>query len=185
VKRVRPGGELGDVVEAARAGDRLAFEQLLERDAPVAYRAALAVLRSPPDAEDALQEAALHAWQRLPQLRDPVGWTPWFRRIAVRTALDRARRAYRSREVTLGSGTLDQIPDPASGADQRVALLAAFGQLSPEDRAILGLRLGADLPVAEVAEALGLRLGTAKARLHRAMGRLRALLHEPGGPGGA
>ena len=181
---MRPGGELGDLVEAARAGDRLAFEQLLERDAPIAYRAALAVLRSPSDAEDAVQEAALRAWERLPQLRDPAGWTAWFRRIAVRSALDHARRGHRSRELVLDSWTATST-DPAPAADERVTLLAAIGSLSADDRAILGLRFAADLQVADVADALGIRLGTAKARLHRALGRLRDLLGEEGQTDGA
>jgi RNA polymerase sigma-70 factor, ECF subfamily len=179
VERVRPGGELDDLVEAARAGDRLAFEQLLERDAPIAYRAALAVLRSPTDAEDALQEATLRAWERLPQLREAAGWTPWFRRIAVRTAIDHARRGYHSREVPLGPEAAAG-PDPSSAADERMTLLAAIGSLPADDRAIVGLRYGADLQVADVADALDIRLGTAKARLHRALGRLRAALGEEG-----
>jgi RNA polymerase sigma factor (sigma-70 family) len=178
VDRVRPGGELGDLVEAAQAGDHLAFEQLLERDAPIAYRAALAMLRSPTDAEDAMQEAALRAWERLPQLREPDAWTAWFRRIAVRTAFDHARRGYRSRELVLDLEVAGDDPTPA--ADERLGLLAAMGSLSPDDRAILGLRFGADLQVADVADALGMRLGTAKARLHRALGRLRMALSEAG-----
>jgi RNA polymerase sigma-70 factor (ECF subfamily) len=184
VVRVRPGGELDDLVEAARAGDRLAFEQLLERDAPIAYRAALAVLRSPTDAEDALQEAVLRAWQRLPQLRDPAGWTAWFRRIAVRAAIDHARRGYHVREVILDPEAAPSA-DPLAAAADHVTLLDAIGSLPPDDRAILGLRYAADLGVADVADALGIRLGTAKARLHRALGRLRVALGEEGQAHGA
>jgi RNA polymerase sigma-70 factor (ECF subfamily) len=184
VVRVRPGGELDDLVEAARAGDRLAFEQLLERDAPIAYRAALAVLRSPTDAEDALQEATFRAWERLPQLRDAATWTPWFRRIAIRAAIDHARRGYHRREVNLDPGVATEA-DSTADADERLTLLAAIGLLPPDDRAILGLRYAADLQVADVADALGIRLGTAKARLHRALGRLRAALGEKGGTDGA
>ncbi len=128
VVRVRPGGELDELVEAARAGDRLAFEQLLERDAPIAYRAALAVLRSPTDAEDALQEATLRAWQRLPQLRDPTGWTAWFRRIAVRAAIDHARRGYHAREVILEPEAAPTA-DPSAAAAEHITLLIAIGSL--------------------------------------------------------
>jgi RNA polymerase sigma-70 factor, ECF subfamily len=184
VVRVRPGGELDELVEAARAGDRRAFEQLLERDAPIAYRAALAVLRSPTDAEDALQEATLRAWQRLPQLRDPTGWTAWFRRIAVRTAIDHARRGYHAREVIL-EPELAPTADPSAAAAEHVTLLTAIGSLPADDRTILGLRYAADLGVADVADALGIRLGTAKARLHRALARLRVALGEEGQTDGA
>lgn len=175
------GGELGELVEAATAGDRGAFEQLFERDAPVAYRAALAVLHSPHDAEDAIQDAALRAWERLPQLRDPAGWSGWFQRIAIRAALDRARRGPRARELTISTDLDRAGPDPAPVSDDRLTLLEAMGRLSADDRAILGLRFGADLEVPDLAAVLGIRLGTAKARLHRALARLRAILAEPEG----
>jgi RNA polymerase sigma-70 factor, ECF subfamily len=173
------GGELGELVEAAMTGDRAAFEQLFERDAPVAYRAVLAVLHSPHDAEDAIQEAAMRAWERLPQLRDPAGWSAWFHRIAVRAAIDRARRGPRVRELTVSTDLGEVTPDPASASDERLTLLEAIGRLSVDDRAILGLRFGADLEVPDLAQVLGIRLGTAKARLHRALARLRVILAEP------
>jgi RNA polymerase sigma factor (sigma-70 family) len=177
--RVSHGGQLGHLVEAATAGDRAAFEMLLLRDAPIAYRAALAVLHSPHDAEDALQEAALRAWQRLPQLRDSAGWSAWFHRIAVHAAIDHVRRGRGSRALPLPPDFGLALPDPMRATDDRLTLLEAVGRLSVDDRAILGLRFGADLEVPNLAQVLGIRLGTAKARLHRALARLRAILAEP------
>ena len=58
----------------------------------------------------------------------------------------------------------------------RLELLAAFDRLGPEDRAILALRFYADLEIPDAAAALGIPLGTAKSRLHRALGRLREQL---------
>jgi DNA-directed RNA polymerase specialized sigma24 family protein len=94
-------GELEELVREAAAGDRSAFASLMEPHMSAAYRAALAVLGSPDDAREAVQEAALRAWQRLPQLRDASAFPAWFRRIVTRAALDVSRRAYRVRELTL------------------------------------------------------------------------------------
>ncbi len=177
---MRPGGELGQLVDAAKAGDRFAFARLVERDAPGAYRAALAVLRSAEDAQDATQEATLRAWQRLPDLREASSWPAWYRRIAVRTAIDMARRRRASGDLLARSPSAEDEPDPGPAADERMTILGALARLSADDRAVLGLRFGADLEVPDLAATLGIRLGTAKARLHRALRRLETELTKHG-----
>jgi RNA polymerase sigma factor (sigma-70 family) len=172
-----PGsGELDEMITAAIRGDRSAFACLLEREGPTAYRAALAILRSPDGARDAVQEAAIRAWEGLSDLRAASAWPTWFRRIAIRAALDESRRARSSREVTMPLDLRASHPDPAPAIEERVSILMALERLPPGDRAILGLRFGADLTVPDIATALDLRLGTAKARLNRALVRLRAEL---------
>lgn len=169
-------GELEELVREAAAGDRSAFASLMEPHMSAAYRAALAVLGSPDDAREAVQEAALRAWQRLPQLRDAAAFPAWFRRIATRAALDMSRRAYRVRELTLAAPNELFYEDPAPHTDDSVAVLAALARLSHDERALLGLRYGADLTVPDAAAALGINEGTAKARLHRALKKVRAEL---------
>lgn len=175
---MRSDGQLPELIDAAMAGDRMAFSDLIERDGPLAYRAALAVLGSAEDARDAVQNASLRAWQRLPDLREPSAWPSWYRRIAVRAAIDYARQRHRGREVSLPAHLDGQHPDPAPASDERLTILAALSRLSLDDRAVLGLRFGADLEVPDIAATLGIRLGTAKARLHRALRRLRTALGE-------
>jgi RNA polymerase sigma factor (sigma-70 family) len=63
--------------------------------------------------------------------------------------------------------------EPSVDTADRLELIAAFDRLSPDDRAILALRFYADLEIPDAAAALGIPLGTAKSRLHRALGRLR------------
>jgi RNA polymerase sigma-70 factor (ECF subfamily) len=92
-----------ELVLAAKAGDSYAFEQLLDAEMQFAYRAALAVLRSPDEAQDALQDAAVRAWVGLPGLRDPLAWRAWFRRIVVRASLDRAQNGRQRHEIPLTS----------------------------------------------------------------------------------
>ena len=167
-----------ELVLAARLGDEVAFARLIEAEAPRTYRAVLAVLRSPEDAQEVMQDASIRAWRQLRGLRDAESWPAWFRRIAVRQALDRAGQQSRRRlrEISLGSGEGEPTHDPSSGWAERAAVMAALRLLANEDRALLGLRFGADLAVPDVAAALGIPLGTAKSRLHRALRRLAAAM---------
>jgi RNA polymerase sigma-70 factor (ECF subfamily) len=170
--------EIAELVSDALAGDRSAFACLLERETPSAYRAALAILRSPEEARDVVQEASVRAWQELPRLRRADAWPAWFRRITVRQALDERRHARHTRESqSIADAWLDAA-DPTVNIDETITLLAGFSRLRPEDRAILALRFHLDLTVPDVAEALGMRVGTAKARIHRAIARLRAELRD-------
>jgi RNA polymerase sigma-70 factor (ECF subfamily) len=161
---------------AARGGDEEAFARLVDLEAPAAYRLALSIVRSPAEAEDAVQDAFVQAWRRIDSLHDPDRWSAWFRRLLVRCALEHARRRHLIREVDLEFAVdvprLEPSPHPA----EWLALISAFDRLDPSDRAILSLRFFADLDMEDVATALGVPLGTAKSRLHRSLGRLRERL---------
>ena len=167
-----------EIVTAARRGSRPAFETIVEMETTTAYRLAFAILGSHADAEDAAQDAFVRAWRDLPTLRDPGRWPAWFRRLVVRSALDLAKRRRRRAEITLdpaAQGAFDPPgPDAIGPAASRHDLLQALARLSADDRALIALRFAADLEVPDVAAALGIPLGTAKSRLHRAMARLRA-----------
>ncbi len=68
--------------------------------------------------------------------------------------------------------------EPSVHPTDRIELMRAFDLLPPDDRAVLSLRFFADLEVSDVAVALGIPLGTAKSRLHRALGRLRSHMRQ-------
>ncbi len=163
----------GQLALAARDGDAAAFTAIVETETPGAYRLALAILRSPGEAEEAVQEAFLRAWRDLGHLREIDSWSAWFRRLIVRSALDQVRHRPRVRQVALDVAADVPGRESAVPAADRLALLAAYDRLRPEERSILALRFFADLEVPDVAAALGIPLGTAKSRLHRAIGRLR------------
>jgi RNA polymerase sigma-70 factor (ECF subfamily) len=162
-----------DLVIAARAGDGDAFMDLVQLETPEAFRLSLAILRHPFDAEDALQEAFVCAWRELPGLRDAERWSAWFRRITVNAAIDTGRRKKAHRIVALGFHEPPPTADSSAGLADRDEVSQAMGHLDANDRALLALRFGHDLELPDVAAALGIPLGTAKSRLHRALGRLR------------
>ena len=163
----------GNVVLAARSGDATAFAALVHAETPAAYRLALSIVRSPAEAEDAVQEAFLRAWRDIGSLREADRWPAWFRRLIVRSALDQTRRRPRVREVDLDLAFNVPRLEPSVHPADRLELIAAFDRLAPDDRAILALRFYQDLEIPDAAAALGIPLGTAKSRLHRAIGRLR------------
>lgn len=162
-----------DLVSAAKAGDGDAFMDLVQIETPDAFRLSLAILRHPFDAEDVLQEAFVRAWREIPGLRDVDRWRAWFRRIVVNAAIDTARRKKAMRVVPLAFHEPPPMADSSVGLAARDQVSQAMGHLDANDRALLALRFGHDLELPDVAAALGIPLGTAKSRLHRALGRMR------------
>src|ERR1700751_85843 len=84
--------EISELVERARAGDRRAYGELVERFQPTVYAVALARLRNPAEAQELAQEVFLHGMKKLAQLRDPQCFAGWLRQITVRMAINRLTR---------------------------------------------------------------------------------------------
>jgi RNA polymerase sigma factor (sigma-70 family) len=174
---------LEDLVMAAQRGDRLAFTKLARHEGDRAFRLAYAIVGSRPDAEDVVQDSLFQAWLALPRLRDPSRWSAWFRRLLVNACRDRARRVVRLAEVPIDARSVGfAAGGPRSESiEERDEIRRAIDGLGWDDRLIIALRYSADLEVPDIAAALGIPLGTAKSRLHRAVGRLRvSLAMEPG-----
>jgi RNA polymerase sigma-70 factor (ECF subfamily) len=169
-----------ELVEAARRGDRAAFDVLVRRKVESVYRTARTILGNDPDAEDATQEAFVAAWRHLPRLHDPERFDAWLGRITVNTCRMALRRRKVVREIRIEvGGTFDVNGDRLGhpGADGRrlddeaidaIAFDRAFDRLSIDDRAILTLHHADDLGLDEVARVLGIPAGTVKSRLLRA-----------------
>ena len=171
-----------DLVVAAIDGDREAFAALVRLESRDAYRLTVSILRNPHDAEDAAQEAFVRAWRELPGLRDADSWLPWFRRVTVNSALELNRRRGNG-HATVPIGEFEPAPlcDETGNVAVRDQVGRLVGGLNQADRALLVLRFGLDLELPDVAATLGIPLGTAKSRLHRALARLRAELEATDG----
>ncbi|HKF74938.1 MAG TPA: sigma-70 family RNA polymerase sigma factor [Candidatus Dormibacteraeota bacterium] len=150
------------------------FEELLRPHVEAALRLALAMLRSHADAEDAVQESVTQAWRKIRQLRDPRSFRAWFLAIVA----NRCRASRRSSwwsvlRVDHGQLYVVSQPDDVIG---RLDLRGALRRLGHEDRSALVLFYALDLPLHEVAAALGVSESAAKARIYRAAGRLRTAM---------
>jgi len=166
-----------DLVKLAQNGDKGAFTALAAARADRFLAASHRILRDFSLAEDATQQALLSIWRDLPQLRDPTRFEAWSYRLLVRACYAEARRTRR------WAPNLRLLPaDEPMGADgtslviDRDQLERGFRRLSIDHRAVVVLHHYLDLPLSEVAEALGVPAGTVRSRLHHAMRGLRAAL---------
>jgi RNA polymerase sigma-70 factor (ECF subfamily) len=165
-----------DLVEAAQHGDHEAFEVLASAAVDRLYAVARLVLGDAHQAEDAVQDALVSAWQSLPELRDPERWEAWLHRLIVNACADQGRRRKRqSMEVRMVRFE-PAIADPAVSVDDQDQLDRGFRRLKDDQRTAVVLHLYLGLSVPEVADALGVPVGTAKSRIHYAVEALRAAL---------
>ena len=166
-----------DLVVRAAAGDRDAFAALATTHIHRCYALAYRILRDPDRAQDASQQALLGAWRDLPTLRDPERFEAWLHRLVVHACYTESRGTRRWNSARLRVLTITSAEsDPASFVADREALEDAFRGLSPEHRAVVVLHHHLGYPLTEIAEPLGIPVGTARSRLYYAVRQLRAVL---------
>lgn len=178
-----------ELVRRIRARDTAAFEQVMRRYNRRLYRLARAVLKNDQEAEDALQDAYLHAWQSMDQFRGEAALSTWLSRLVLNESFGRVRRTARRHNV---------IPMVSSNTDVDMSNIAANDANRPEEvfgrtqiRAVLERKLD-DLPesfrlvfilrsveemsVEETAQTLGIPEATVRTRHFRAKSQLREAL---------
>ena len=170
------------LVKRAQTGDQSAFQRLVELTHGLVYRLALRIVHSPADAEDAVQDVYVRAWQRLDRLRSAEQFTAWVCGIARHVAYDRlrqlGRRRERSADLPGGAGLpalverfVGREPDPERRLAARQtaeAVWAAVDALKEKHRLVILLREMDGMSYEEMATALGCSLGTVESRLFRA-----------------
>ncbi len=162
-----------DVAAPSRTAVERTVRDWLLACVPRANRLATWILHDHAAAEDAVQEAALLAWDRRHSLRDADAVEAWFNRILVNVCRAELRRRARSAPV------LDLEPTTAGETEvlsERDELTRAICRLKPEEQLLLALRFGRDLTVPQISAETGIRQGTVKSRLHSALQHLRAAL---------
>jgi RNA polymerase sigma-70 factor (ECF subfamily) len=170
-----------EVVRAAIAGDRKAFETLYRRHADRVYGAVLRLAAfDHARAEDLTQEAFVRAWQKLESFRFESAFGTWVYRLAVNVAL-MSIRARNADPVSIMDD--EHLPDITSTdnpvrAVERDELEKAIGALPPRARAVLVLHDVEGWKHEEISIELGMAVGSSKAQLHRARGLLRRALGE-------
>lgn len=155
------------LVERWRAGDRAAFEAVVDRYERRVYAACRSLLRDREEAADVAQEAFLQAFLSVDALRDPARLAGWLCGIALTLSRGRLRRTLRRQRLW------ERRPEPPPRSAEEVAFDDPLRGLSEEQRAALGLRFHAELGLKEVADALGLSVPAAKRLIYRALSTLR------------
>lgn len=163
------------LIDRARRGEHDAFTDLIDARLARLDAAARLILRDGELARDAVQEALIRAWRDLPGLRDPERFDAWMHRLLVNACLDLVRRRKR-RVIEVKLSPIDTLatPDHASALADRQLLDQALARLSPGHRAVVALHYLLGMPLPDVARSLGIPVGTAKSRLHYALGAMRS-----------
>ena len=165
------------LVNQAKQGDREAFDALARLTGDRCMAIAFRILRDFDQADDAVQAALLTAWREIRALRNPDLFEPWLHRILTNACYAEARRRTRwTAGIRLLSVEPVHGPDPYLAVDDRDQLERAFRRLTLEQRAVLVFHHYVGLPLPELADRLGIPVGTAKSRLRHATSALRASL---------
>jgi len=169
-----------EIVARVVAGERPLFELIMRRHNERVYRAVRSILRDETEAEDAMQQAYVNAFQHLGEFAGRSRFSTWLTRIAIHEAL--ARRRCKKPE-TEGEELMASVPDSnrnpeeqAYGSEMQRVLAAAIDDLPEHFRTVFVLRAVQELSTEETAQALDLAEQTVKTRLHRARGLLRRVI---------
>ena len=200
-------GNRGLVARASR-GDVAAFSVLVREHSGLVHRVALRVLGAE-DAQDASQEVWIRVWANIKNFRGESAFSTWLYRIAMNTCLGalRKKRTREARELHEETAYLPETPgstsnpeEAALGSERRNEIWAALRHVRAEHGAALVLRHMEGLSYGEVAEVLGVPVGTAKGwtsrgraamlvalakNNHVGAGARSMTLSDSGGPGGA
>lgn len=163
-----------ELIEKVRAGDGEAYFQLVSEYRVRLYRKACSLLSSPEDAEDVLQEALVTAFRAIGKFRGESGFYTWIYRIVINKCRDfqRSRQSRREEDIELYHPVLSDgrvsLEKNLELSDNAEYLIKKVNGLGKKYREILLMRYYDDLSYQEIADALGLNVGTVKSRLFKA-----------------
>ena len=162
------------LIARAKSGDQGAYELLLEMAARSATRLAFALLHDRSEAEDAFQESAIRAWRRLQNLRDGRPFQPWFIGIVANQCKEIRRGKWWQTVRLPDAGQTRAVDETAwsEGEDLRRAVM----RLPYDQRVAVLMHFHLDMPLSDVATALGLSVGGVRSRVKRALRKLRPAL---------
>jgi RNA polymerase sigma factor (sigma-70 family) len=177
-----PGTGEYALVERCRDGDILAFKALYERYRRSLYSLAYRFHGNAPDAEDSLQEAFIRIYKALPEFRFESRLETWLYRVVMNTCIS-GTRAKRNREERLDPAVADTLQ--SGNGTQTDALLRdilerEIEQLPQQQRAVFLLYAVHGQTHPDIAEALGISVGTSKSTYHRAKETLKERLTNHG-----
>ncbi len=171
----RPADEK-PLVLAAQRGEQAAFSELVRRHQRRAYAVARSIVINHEDAEDAVQEAFLHAYRAIDRFLPDQAFGAWLHRIVANAALDVTRRRKVRDADELPETVASPFRDPAEGGELRARLTDALNTLPARQRAVIVLHDVEGYKHAEIGQMLDIPEGTARSDLHYARSQLRQVL---------
>lgn len=160
--------------------DAKEFAGMYEQVCRDLYRYALCVLKNPHDAEDAVSEAVLSAYEHIASLRSREAFRSWMFTILANTCRRKLKRTRREQSVEdIGAVFAEQEARRYEGqqCDLSIDLKRALEQLSPEEQMIVGLSVFGGYHSREIAQMLRLKDGTVRSKRSRALGKMNLALN--------
>ena len=172
-----------DLAQASAHGDLQAFETLYERHHRRIYSLCLRMVANPTEAEDLTQEVFVQLFRKIGSFRGESAFTTWLHRLTINHVLMHFRKRGVRLEKTTEEGEIDEVQDLKATSESphfvdRIALEKAISQLPPGYRTVFVLHDIEGFEHTEVADLLGVSVGTSKSQLHKARMRLRELLNK-------
>lgn len=168
-----------DLAHRFAAGCPGTLEEVYAAHGRLVFSLCVAALRHPQDAEDAAQQVFTRAWRSRESFNPsyPVGaWLTGITRRVIADHLDRRRRQQQAAEAEALEGFRAFQPGLSDALVDRLTVTDALDRLGPPADEILRLVYTEDLPYREVAERMGMPVGTVKSHVHRGLARLRERL---------
>jgi RNA polymerase sigma-70 factor (ECF subfamily) len=180
---MQPEPQVGDAYLVARARDGYldAYEMLVQRHSPMAYRVALRLCGNHHDAQDIAQDALVAAWQNLSRFRGDASFATWLYQIVTRRALNKVSRGPVADHGDLLEELTDSVAGPAEQTERNLAVDAvtdALAALPFPQRTVVVLRHFEGLSYTEVAEVTGSSVPAVRSTLFRARRTLGKKLEE-------
>jgi RNA polymerase sigma-70 factor (ECF subfamily) len=162
----------------AQAGDRAAYETILNQFAPMVFRLISRFFRTREDVEDLAQDVFLKLFARLNQIRPDENFPGWLARVTVNTCYDELRKKRRRKVAieTYGPLIATETPRPALEPDQFGKMRMALEALDPKFKVPLILKEVEEMSVEEIARTMGITQTNVKVRLYRARKKLASIL---------
>jgi RNA polymerase sigma-70 factor (ECF subfamily) len=173
-----------DLAQASAQGDMKAFETIYERHHRRVYSLCLRMVANATEAEDLAQEVFIQLFRKIGSFRGESAFTTWLHRLTVNHVLMHFRKRGVRLEKTTEEGEIGEIQDYLQAASERpryvdrIALDKAISELPPGYRTVFVLHDVEGFEHEEVANLLGVSVGTSKSQLHKARMRLRELLNK-------
>jgi len=179
-----PESVVVELVRRAQAGDQQAYAELFHRYQRSIFHLMNQMVRDREEAAGLTQDAFVRAYRQLHRLRAPEAWGVWLRRIAMNIGRDHLKRRRLPVEpLVLPTGEERLLEDPGDSPDRiivqselLITVRRAIDRLPEEHRLVVTLHHLEGMEVKDIAEVLGIPVGTVKSRLSRARGVLRDLL---------
>ena len=165
--------EIHSLVPAAKKGDKSAFSQLYQEIYKDLYKFAFYCLKNETDAEDAVSEAVMDAWENLPKLREDGAFRAWMFKILSAKCKRKMKSYSQRRDKT----ELSEVEIPVSDSrEDSLELRRAMALLSEEERLIVSLTVFGGYDSGEIAQMLKLNRNTVRSKHSRALAKLREAL---------